>query len=85
MPAIWKSSSLRELYVGDNPWNEQEWKSMVNVYVKPSNLNVLSLGAHTYLSEECVSVIILPQENEIALATFWLTVSISANKKSDTS
>ncbi|KAG4080753.1 hypothetical protein HA402_005933 [Bradysia odoriphaga] len=57
MPAISKSSSLREVYVGDNPWNEQDWKNIVNVYLKPSNLNVLGLGTHTYLTEECVLLI----------------------------
>lgn len=56
MPAISKSSSLREIYLGENPWQEQEWKTIINVYQKPSQLNVLGLGIHTYLIEDCVKV-----------------------------
>ncbi len=57
MPAISKSTSLREVYVGENPWNEKDWKSIISAYLKPSNLSVLGLGTHTYLTEECVLVL----------------------------
>lgn len=56
MPAVSISSSLRELYLGANPWKEAEWKNILNVYQKPSNLKILGLGMHTYLTEECVKV-----------------------------
>lgn len=56
MPAVAKSSSLRELYFGENPWTEKDWKSILNVCQKPSNLNILDLGMHTYLTEDCVKV-----------------------------
>lgn len=57
MQPISKSSSLRELYLGENPWNEQDWKNILNVYLKTSDLNILGLGSHTYLTEDCVKVI----------------------------
>lgn len=56
MPALSKSSSLRELYLGVNPWKEADWKNILSVYQKPSDLNILGLGVHTYLTEECVKV-----------------------------
>lgn len=74
MPAVTKSSSLRELYIGDNPWKDEEWKYIVNVYVKPSKLNVLGLGAHTYLTAECVSVIISPEKMRDSASTLWFMI-----------
>lgn len=57
MPALSKSSSLRELYLGANPWKEADWKNILNVYQKPSDLTILGLGVHTYLTADCVKVI----------------------------
>ncbi|KAJ6635381.1 hypothetical protein Bhyg_13966, partial [Pseudolycoriella hygida] len=54
MSSISKSSSLRELHLGGNPWKEQDWKNILNVYLKQSNLITLELGVHTYLTENCV-------------------------------
>lgn len=56
MPAISRSSSLRELYLGANPWKETDWKIILNVYQKPSELKILGLGQHTYLTEDNVKV-----------------------------
>lgn len=70
MPAISRSSSLREIYLGENPWKEQEWKSIINVYQKPSQINILGLGSHTYLVEDCVKVQYLFTESTTADTIF---------------
>lgn len=55
-PAIARSTSLREVYLGDNPWTEPDWKAIVNAFVKPTPLKILGLGLHTYLTEDVVMV-----------------------------
>lgn len=57
MTGVMKSVSLRELYLGANPWREQDFTNILNTCKKPSNLNILGLGIHTYLTEDCVKVI----------------------------
>lgn len=58
MQGVTKSVSLRELYVGANPWIEQDLTKILSAYQKPSNLKILGLGIHTYLTDGCVKVIL---------------------------
>lgn len=79
MPAVAKSSSLRELYFGENPWKEQDWKSILSVCQKPSNLHILGLGMHTYLTEDCVKVNGLQEiRNSFSLQHRLYNISIPA-------
>lgn len=56
MAAITKSVSLRELYIGENPWTDKDWTNILKSFQNPTELNTLGLGSHTYLSVECVQV-----------------------------
>lgn len=57
MPAISKSTSLKKLYLGQNPWSGKDLTDILNTYTKPAELMILDLGIHTYLTAECVNVL----------------------------